>query len=94
MEQPHSKLKSNVFRIANSNEHSEVAWHTCSRQQKAASRYFCAFFVHAVDIRLNIALGASGLEAEIASWHEVQRADNAFNTTSFPCHEEKNTKTI
>lgn len=82
MEQPYVKVKS-APRAGNSRK---IAWHTCSREPKAASRYFCAFFVHAEDIRLNIALGASGLDAEIASWHEEQRADNAFNITSFPCH--------
>lgn len=50
--------------------------------------------MHAEDIRLNIALGASGLDVEIASWQEVQRADNAFNKTSFPCHEKKHMMTI
>lgn len=50
--------------------------------------------MHADNTRLNIALGASGLEAEIASWHEIQRADNAFNNTSFPYQVEKQIRVL
>lgn len=41
--------------------------------------------MHAEVTRPSIALGASGLEAEIALWHDLQRADNACKTASFPC---------
>lgn len=72
------------FMIENSNKQSTGC--TCSRQLNAASRYFCAFFVQAEDIRFNIAFGASGFEADILLWQDVQTADNAYNTASFPCH--------
>lgn len=58
---------------------------TCSRQEKAASRYFFAFFVHAEDTKLKIALGLEGSPAEIALWQDAAREPNAYNTASFPC---------
>lgn len=59
---------------------------TCSRQEKAASRYFLAFFVHADNMRLKMAFGESGSAAEIALWHDIQSEDNAQSTASFPCN--------
>ena len=59
---------------------------TCSREEKAASRYFLTFFMQADKIRLRMAFGASGSVAEIAAWDDVERADKACNITSFPCH--------
>lgn len=62
---------------------------TCSRQVKAASRYFFTFFVHAEDTKLKMALGLAGSPAEIAAWHDAERAPKAFNRASFPCPSKK-----
>lgn len=59
---------------------------TCSRHEKAASRYFFAFFLHAEDTKLIMALGLAGSPAEIALWQDAEREPNAYNTASFPCH--------
>lgn len=59
---------------------------TCSRQEKAASRYFLAFFVHADNMRLKMAFGESGSAAKFPLWHDIQSEDNAQSTASFPCN--------
>lgn len=58
---------------------------TCSRQQKAASRYFLSFFLQAEESKSRIAFGIEGSVVVIALWHDVQRADNAHSKASFPC---------
>jgi hypothetical protein len=59
---------------------------TCSRQVKAASRYFFTFLEHAEDTKLKMAFGLLGSPAEIALWQDAERVPNAYNRASFPCH--------
>lgn len=59
---------------------------TCSRQERAASRYFFAFFVHAEDTTLKISFIVAGSSLEIALWQDTERAAIACNRASFPCH--------
>ena len=58
---------------------------TFSRQEKADSRYFLTFFLHAEHIRSNITVGVLGSSLVIASWQETERAPRASKRASFPC---------
>lgn len=59
---------------------------TCSRQEKADSRYFLTFFVHAEETRLKMVPGRAGSSMEIALWLDAERALIASNNISFPCY--------
>lgn len=59
---------------------------TCSRHEKAASRYFFTFLVHAVNTKDKRAFGVEGLSAEIAVWQDLEIAPIAYKRASLPCH--------
>lgn len=59
---------------------------TCSRQEKAASRYFLTFFEHAEDTALKMTFEVVGSSADIALWQDLHRAPIAYKIASFPCH--------
>lgn len=64
--------------------HKEIL--TCSRHEKAASRYFFTFLVHADDTKVKMALGVEGSSSEIALWQDLEIAPIAYNRVSLPCH--------
>lgn len=59
---------------------------TCSRHEKAATRYFFTFFVHAEDTTLKMALGVEGSSVEIVLWQDLVIAPIAYKRASLPCH--------
>lgn len=59
---------------------------TCSREVKAASRYFFPFLLQADETTFRMESEDERSFAEIALWQDPDRAPNAINRTSFPCH--------
>ena len=57
---------------------------TCSRQERAASRYFFTFLVHAEDMTLKTALATAGSLLEIALQQDLERAPIALSRASVP----------